>query len=471
MKHGWRRAGFTAMLWSLACSAVVLTACSSDDSGSTGAAGQSGASGTAGAAASPGGGALPGGGTTQATGSPLPVEQLGTPRAIPDDPAQAPDSLFEDTIFDPSKNLTIWVPPGRELRGILLLNGTPTAPSPDDIAQGKKWRGEQAQQVQMAARQMASMWNFALVSGTTWTDANRSHFDEQVKLFEDALASFATQTGHDELTWLPVAIQGGSRFSGFGPGYAQTRPERVIAYVMEVSGAPMPSEESKPIPGLIIPGSDDAGQQKVDSGFFRQRAAGARLAAAMNWGEEHECGSCRDLSWPFLDQVIRLRVPESVDAAGGSVSLLPIQESSGWLGDTHLWSIVYPFADYVGVTNEASWLPSRYAANVWRNYTLYSPVVTFTSPAAPYKWGGGFAQDPSTRSAADPLTIEASVGGAFEGTLKFFDGDVELGEAMISPDGKKATLANVKLEPGLHVFLALSNNRPLSRPAGLLLLP
>jgi hypothetical protein len=413
----------------------------------------------------PNGGAPPGGGTAVSSGSPLPLDQLGVRRPIPSDAALAPDSLFENTVFDATKNLAIWVPPGRTLRGLLLLNGTPNAPDPADIAAGKKWRAEQAQDVALAARQLASTWSFALITGTTWTDQNRSNFDLQMKLFEDALVKFAADTKQPELAALPVAIQGGSRFSGFGPTYAQKRPGRVIAYVMEVAGAPLPNDASREVPGLIIPGSDDAGQAKIDSGFFPPRAAGASLGAAMNWGAGHECASCRDLSWPFFDRVILSRLSSS---GGPLLRLLP---ETGWLGDTDAWTTVYPQADYPNDRTRASFLPDHFVANVWRSYTLKAPLAKIATPTQPYRWGAGFAQDPSTLRAQDPITITADLTAPLSGELTFYDGDVTLGPATVSADGKKASLANVKLLPGVHSILLLRGSEPIARPAGLVVLP
>ncbi len=410
-------------------------------------------------------GESPGDGAAVSSGLPLPLEALGVRRPIPSDPALAPDSLFENTIFDASRNLAIWVPSGRALRGLLLLNGLPNAPDPADIAAGKKWRAEQAQDVQLAARQLASTWNFALLTGTTWTDQNRSDFTAQMKLFEDALAKFEADTKQPGLAALPVAIQGGSRFAAFGPLYAQMRPGRVIAYVIEVATTPLPNEASREVPGLMIPGSDDGGQAKIDTGFFPPRAASASLAAAMNWGAGHECASCRDLSWPFFDRVIMARVPQ----AGGA--LLRCAPETGWLGNTDTWAAVYAQADYPGDRVRASFLPDHYVANVWLGYTLKAPLATITKPTQPYRWGAGFAQDPSTMSAKDAISLTAELTTPQKGELAFYDGDVLLGAATLSPDGKKATLDGVRLLPGVHSILLLRDKQPIARPAGLVLLP
>ena len=407
----------------------------------------------------------PGGGVASAGGNALPVEQLGAKRPISDDPTSAPDTLFENTIFDATKNLAVWLPPGREVRGLLLLNGTPNAPNVDDIKQGKKWRGEQAQDVQLAARQLASLWDFGLVTGTTWTDENRSRFDDQVKLFEDALSAFEAKTGQRGLASLPVAIQGGSRFAGFGPTYAQKRPERVIAYVVEVAGTPVPTAASKGIPGLMIPGSSDGGAEKVTSGFYPARTAGASLAVAMNWRTGHECASCRDIAWPFFDHVIRARMREK------GAPLAPPDEGAAWFGNTETWTFVQSATNYAGDRARASWLPDHFIANVWRNYTLEKPSAAFTSPTQPYKWGGGFAQKPSAARASDVFTLTATLTDAPTGDLTFYDGDVRLGVAERSADGKSASLANIRLVQGLHSFLVMSDTRPLSRPAGMLVLP
>ncbi len=131
---------------------------------------------------------------------------------------------------------------------------------------------------------------------------------------------------------------------------------------------------------------------------------------------------------------------------------------------------MYPAQEYPGDVSRASWLPNQYVANLWRNYTRKEPRATIEKPTRPYKWGGGFAQDPSSFEAG-PATLEAVLASPPAEPPTFYDGDVKLGVATVSPDGKRATLANVELKPGLRVLVLMAGSMPLSRPAGLVVIP
>jgi hypothetical protein len=410
------------------------------------------------------GGADPEGQTARCARDPLLPDALGVKIPIPDDPALIPDAYFENTLYDSSKNLALWIPPGVDkLRGILYMHGSSNKPNIDNVNQGKKWRDEVEQDRRLAERQVASLWDFALLTGATWIDGANGYAD-QVALLDKALGEFATATNHPEIPSLPLVHQGGSRFSAFGYDLAMNQPERVIAFASIVGGINA-NEMSHSVPGLQIVGSDDGGQAKIDGSFWSARATGAQIGTAMMWGVEHICGPCSDLSWVYFDQVICKRVPE------GGGALKSYTDEEGYLGNADTWVTVHSYPDYPSDRGRAAWLPDLLTANVWRAFTLPEPVVVMDQPTRPYSWSNGFTQDPSIQSASEPIEIVAKITTIFGGEISFFDGDQKLGVATISEDGKEARLSGVKLTPGIHSLFAMSGAMPVSRPAGLILGP
>lgn len=226
----------------------------------------------AGCGESSGGGAEPDGEAARCSGAALAPEALGVKRPIPDDPDAAPDTYFEDTLLDSSGNLALWIPPGvPELRGIFYVHGSSNRPSAQNIAEGKKWREEVAQDRQLAQRQLASLWGFALLTGATWLEEAHG-YDDQLALLDAALADFAASTGRAEIPSLAIVTEGGSRFSGFGPDLAKNQPERMIAFVSVVGGISA-NEASRAVPGMQMVGEDDGGQSRPTCGAASRSAS------------------------------------------------------------------------------------------------------------------------------------------------------------------------------------------------------
>lgn len=407
-------------------------------------------------------GAVPSDGATA-----LPIALLGE-----EVPVAGAKTFFKDSIFNSTGDLAIWIPPNaKTVRGIFFQNGSPIRPNPSD----PDWRNTVAQDRELAARQLASMWGFAYVSGAVWRDDLRD-FTGQEALFHAALEEFATTTGHAELRYAPLVIHGGSRMSGFGPDYALKHPERVITYVMVVAGT---DEASTVVPGMMIVGERDDGAGKINSRFFGNRANGALLSAAMMWKAEHECNRCGDLGWPYMDHMIRERLPRDADLRSGPVTLKTLREQDGWLGDVANWGDVYPYDQYPGDKSKAAWFPNRSVAYLWRNFVRQTPPATINWPTTPYSWSNGFTQQPAplfkkeTRdiSASKPFKIVAVLSQTVAGSIHFYDGDVDLGVGVVSADGKSVQLDAVTVQPGMHTFIVMQDGQPIAWPAGIIVLP
>jgi hypothetical protein len=86
------------------------------------------------------------------------------------------------------------------------------------------------------------------------------------------------------------------------------------------------------VPGIVVYGEQDDQASRLAS-FMRDRGQGALLSIAPVWGEGHVCDRCGDLIWPWMDAVVRLRLPANADPRAGPVPLRALAEGDGWLGD------------------------------------------------------------------------------------------------------------------------------------------
>jgi len=390
-------------------------------------------------------------------GTALPPELLGKPMAVD---GNAP-AYVEGTIYNSTKELAVWIPPNRQVvRGILFMNGTASRPSPGDL----DWRIGVAQQRMLAMRQLASLWGFGLVTGTFWGQK------DEVQRLNAAIQELATTTGHRELVHAPMVIVGGSRFGGLCRDQAaKAFSGRIIACVIEVFWPSATTTSNIGIPTMVIAGERDHGQEIIDS-VRSIRREGSLISAVMLWGIGHNCDRCKDVTWPYLDQVIRHRVPADADPRNGPVALRPYVEDQGYLGDFETWASIASYQTYSKDKRTAAWLPNHYSAAIWRNFTVKTPSVRITEPTSPYQWANGFTQKPSSRRASEPITLVAEIKAPVSGELSFYDGDVFLGKGTVSADGKKVTLANVQLAPGMHSIVVMNGSVPVSWPAGIILL-
>lgn len=394
--------------------------------------------------------------------APLPPELLG--EALPIAGATA---FFADQITSADGDLAIWIPPGVEVvRGIFLQHGAPIRPNPAD----PEWRNAVAQRRELAARQLASAWGFAYVSGNIWTESRRQ-YSVQRPYWEATLAEFAARTERPELLHAPLVIMGGSRFAGFGNAYAREFPERVIAYVMIVAGS---GGVAPGVPGLLVVGERDRGAEIVAGSFRQDRSAGGLLAIAMVWRKGHVCDRCGDLVWPFLDTMVRLRLPADADPRTGPPQLVTLDAAAGYLGDTSSWATISPANVFAGDPGTTAWLPTAALAQSWLGFMRTAPVGQIINPTEPYSWSNGFTQEPAPIRksqmqpirADQPFTIEVSMNREPIGELLIAVNDHLVGPLAYDP-ARKRYIAETNLAAGVYSMVLLEDGNPISWPAGL----
>jgi hypothetical protein len=99
--------------------------------------------------------------------------------------------------------------------------------------------------------------------------------------------------------------------------------------------------------------------------FERNRARGAPWALAIEPTAGHDItDGARNLWVDWLEPILEHRLPSTV--TGGLVDLVPIDETSGWLGNLQT-SAIADYASYDDDPSKAAWLPSMRTALNWRN--------------------------------------------------------------------------------------------------------
>jgi hypothetical protein len=141
---------------------------------------------------------------------------------------------------------------------------------------------------------------------------------------------------------------------------------------------------------LISGELDTAERHNSIKGLFdTNRPRGALWAWTEEQGAAHEHGD-EELGLPFLAEAIRLRYPAGqAPTATHGVSLLPVNESDGWLADQSTWKSgltkTYSYDAYPGNKQAAGWLLNENVAALYRAFSTYSSPVHL-SFSLPFDW-------------------------------------------------------------------------------------
>ena len=342
-------------------------------------------------------------------------------------------------------------------------------------------------------RELADLWNFALVTIPWPFEYDLGHNDKRngrFKLGHESqdmglllryLNTAAKETGHAELSTVPIVGWLGQNGSHLCADLYERAPERVLAW-----GDSFPNrlrnypEMTKAVPfpfaWEISKGELRSGERVFKSGDDPQQDLSCR---ANTYGFGHGIYSKYNFFVAYLDRCIKLRMPNEMPPPGEPVKLKPVVRAAGWIGDyapISQWNPIAPAdSDEAKTAAYPAWLPDEYAAWMWRSYHSADPEIQLTGPVVEYrkkdgKWGGpdcglGYG---GYLPADAPLTFAAAIQGDFA-TVEFHDGDKVVGKATAAP----WRIENVKLEPGLHALFAVgitSNGQHIaSHPAFVIL--
>ena len=111
--------------------------------------------------------------------------------------------------------------------------------------------------------------------------------------------------------------------------------------------------------------------------FLDHRTLGAKWILAMEQGVGHT----QVIDYPFLDSffntVANLRLPDSMDVFQ-PVTLNPLPDSMGWLGDQTSWTIG-AWDCYDGAVDSSSWFPTREVGELWQNFVSEGSIIDTSS--------------------------------------------------------------------------------------------
>lgn len=209
------------------------------------------------------------------------------------------------------------------------------------------------------------------------------------RVFSAALQDAATRSGHPELVNAPFVAWGFSNGGQMTYGLARLLPDRAIAFITNKGGFYETGIGSDPVgvPAIWMAGQLDETNNRratIEALYKAGRAAGA----PWSWVEErnlgHSPGNSEALSFPFFDAVIAQRYPANpanVPTANAPPTLLPVDQSTGWLVDQEhaAWSTGYleirPASGYADDALQKGWVPDEPTARLYRSMASYDNAV------------------------------------------------------------------------------------------------
>lgn len=230
-------------------------------------------------------------------------------------------------------------------------------------------------------------------------------------------------------------------------------PTRTIACVPVCLEVGPSSPATRQIPTLTVFGDKDGSQlEKLLQKLPAERREEARWAIAVQWGRGHEFGQANNLSFVFLDDVIRARLPDQAETTV-ETPLKPFPLTNGWLSGPIEWvknkptftaPPAMPYDRFDGERSSAVWLPSGRVASVWQAFVSASREVQIVEPT-----GLGDGQKFSTHSADRPLKVVAKIVGDKPGSVEVWNGDIRLATISAEPWETKVG----PLTPGIHSII------------------
>ncbi len=335
-------------------------------------------------------------------------------------------------------------------------------------------------------REVADDWNFALVTITRDTikdlgvrdrktgKRNLGYQDQGMGLVLNYLVHAAKETGHAELTQVPIVGWLGQAGGHYCKDLYQRAPERVLAWADSFGGELRKYPElTAEVPFAFAWEIHKKDLQSGERTPPKKPVPPKDLAcAASTYGFPHGIYSKYNYFMAYLDRCIQVRMPNEMPPAGQPVKLKPIKFADGWVGDFQPISEWNPIA--IADSGEAdsfehpSWLPDAYAAAMWRSYHSAQPDIRMTEPIIPYgrtnrgpKMGLGYG---GFLPVDKELTLKAEAEGEYA-KVEFYDGDRLLGAA----DSAPWSIDGVKFTAGLHAIYAVGvskdGQRTASQPA------
>jgi hypothetical protein len=165
----------------------------------------------------------------------------------------------------------------------------------------------------------------------------------------------------------------------FNYEFVAWKPERVIAFVVNKGGiyySALLSQAARNVPGILFVGGKDLEfRTNTIVGLFAvNRRGGALWALAEEPGAAHIVGRSRDVALLLFEDVLPLRLPEHASSGNEPVTLRPIAEKSGYLGDLKARTFQKQ-GDANAPNYPTAWLPTARVAAAWEALVTEKPFV------------------------------------------------------------------------------------------------
>jgi poly(3-hydroxybutyrate) depolymerase len=315
---------------------------------------------------------------------------------------------------------TIWIPEGvKTLRGVIVHQhgcGKGSGVTGRTAAYDLHWQA------------LARKWDCALLGPSyqqltdkdcrNWCDP-RNGSDAA---FQKALAHFADESKHPELTSVPWCLWGHSG-GGFWSSLMLTlHPERIAAIFYRSGSAyavwergeipkPVLTPAVYEVPFMFIGGVKEAQDKSHGPARIGDRAMlkawrehGAPGGLASDPLSGHECGDSRYLAIAFFDACLAQRLP---DTGNGTQTLKPVNMKLAWLAVPDS-NTAQPAGEFAGDKAAAHWLPDDVFAKAWSSYNQTGRPADTTPPPAPTNVGLSADGELTWSAEAD---LESGLGG------------------------------------------------------------
>jgi hypothetical protein len=267
-----------------------------------------------------------------------------------------------------------YVPAGvGPLRGVIIALGGPVTSgfvTGNRIAPiGKDELEASLQGLGAGLRAVARSARVALIGRTATGLVDNASSDG---LLLELLRNASVLSGHPELSDAPVVLFGLSNGSREAGGFVSRQSNRTIGLLLRVPvDAPsLSSASALAVPTFVMQGETDVVVDNlgVKSVFIANRSRGGLWSLAVEPDVGHsvatDVGNGAVITW--ISAALSLRLPPTAGSP-----LIPLTESTGWLGDQATREIA-SWAAYTGDRTTASWLLSQTTATSWQQ--LGSPT-------------------------------------------------------------------------------------------------
>jgi hypothetical protein len=234
-------------------------------------------------------------------------------------------------------------------------------------------------------------------------DPGQGHADSLLKVID----RMGLSTGHPELKYVPFIAFGHSLGSVFSQNIALWNPLRVAGTILYQTGGFVsqptwtssfnPAMDLKEVPTLMTSGECEGPDINNNSGGFYAEATFNRTKseriALRPFHQIIRRNGSHSILMPletemiavFIKKAIQYRIPPSTSAATSQVSLIPINQNNGWLGNLTAYNSFNPsISPWNG--NDAPdrfWLFDEEYANQWKKYHA-APISYTLSRTGPF---------------------------------------------------------------------------------------